>query len=237
MTFFETAHTVHACKERCEDRVEILRDCDRTLIVVADGAGGTGSGHLAAEAVIREVQAAYSTVDSSTGWADFLSQLDFRISTGETTAVIVDLRPDRILGASVGDSRAQVIEGSEIVDLTRTQNRKPLLGSHAAKPTPFWHQELNGILVVGSDGFFDYAKTEQLTPMISRTEFFAIPRFHQSQLFRVRRTIPGLMRNKSNRPESGRLSNVISGITCIWDVSLGNIPLVVNRVLRSPLRS
>ncbi len=176
MTSFETSQLVEAYRERCEDRIDVITDGNRTLIVVADGAGGTGDGHIAAESVIRETKANYAAISSSTGWSQFLSQLDFRVPAGETTALIVDIHHDRILGASVGDSCAWLIDGPDITDLTRTQVRKPLLGSHRAKPAPFWHGPLNGILLVGSDGFFDYAKRDQITPLIGRTDFFAVPR-------------------------------------------------------------
>ena len=176
MTSFETSHVIEAYRERCEDRIDVIVDGDRTLIVVADGAGGTGDGHIAADTVIRETRANYTEVQTSTDWSKFLSQLDFRVNNGESTAVIVDVRPDCILGASVGDSCAWVIDGAEIIDLTRTQIRKPLLGSQTAKPAPFWHGPLNGILLVGSDGFFDYAKRDKITQLIGRTEFFSVPR-------------------------------------------------------------
>ncbi len=176
MTSFDVSHFVEAYRERCEDRVEVIANDDRTLVVVADGAGGTGDGHIAAETVVRETRANYAAIDNSTDWSQFLSQLDFRVPAGETTAVIVDIRPDCILGASVGDSCAWVIDGPDITDLTRTQIRKPLLGSKAAKPAPFWHGPLDGILLVGSDGFFDYARHDQISPLIGRTDFFAVPR-------------------------------------------------------------
>ena len=63
MTSFETSHVVEAYRERCEDRVDVISDGDRTLIVVADGAGGTGDGHLAAETVIRETRANYTAIE------------------------------------------------------------------------------------------------------------------------------------------------------------------------------
>lgn len=175
MPSFETSNLVEAYRDRCEDRIAVVTEGDRTLIIVADGAGGTGDGHIAAETVIRETQANYRAIANSTEWAQFLLQLDLQVIAGETTAVIVDLYPDRIFGASVGDSCAWIIDGPDIIDLTRTQTRKPLLGSQAAKPAPFWHGPLIGILLVGSDGFFDYAKRERITPMIGRTNFFAIP--------------------------------------------------------------
>ncbi|MCA9135821.1 MAG: hypothetical protein KDB00_03655 [Planctomycetales bacterium] len=176
MISFETTHLVEAYREHCEDRLDIISDGNRTLIVVADGAGGSGDGSIAADTVINETRSHYTAIDSSIGWSQFLSQLDFRVSVGETTAVIVDVHPDRILGASVGDSRAWVIDGPNVIDLTRTQNRKPLLGSREAKPAPFWHGPLAGILLVGSDGFFGYAKRDQVTPLIARTDFHAIPK-------------------------------------------------------------
>ncbi|QEG40300.1 hypothetical protein [Roseimaritima ulvae] len=36
MPTFETCHVVAAYRERCEDRVDLLTDGERTLIVVAD---------------------------------------------------------------------------------------------------------------------------------------------------------------------------------------------------------
>lgn len=73
MTSFETSHVIEAYRERCEDRIEIIADGDRTLIVVADGAGGTGDGHIAAETVIRETRLNYTEVQTSTDWSKFLS--------------------------------------------------------------------------------------------------------------------------------------------------------------------
>ncbi len=91
MTSLETSHFVEAYRERCEDRIDVIADGDRTLIVVADGAGGTGDGHIAAETVIRETRANYTEVHTSTNYSKFLSQLDFRVNTGESTAVILRL--------------------------------------------------------------------------------------------------------------------------------------------------
>ena len=53
MTRFETAQITEAYRKRCEDRVAVINDGDRTVIVAANGAGGMGSGDLAAETVIR----------------------------------------------------------------------------------------------------------------------------------------------------------------------------------------
>lgn len=176
VTSIETAKVVEAYRETCEDRVEVIVDGDRTLIVVADGAGGTGDGHLAAEMLLRETRLRYASINESTGWSKFLAQVDFTVTPGETTAVIVDIHADRILGASVGDSCAWVVDGPNVTDLTRTQVRKPLLGSKSAKPAPFWHGPLEGTLLVGTDGFFNYAKQDQVIRLIATTDFYVIPR-------------------------------------------------------------
>ena len=109
-------------------------------------------------------------------WQVELRQIDFQISVGESTAVVVDLRWERMIGVSVGDSAAWVIDGGEIVDLTVEQVRKPLLGSRDARPIAFSHGPLTGVLLVGTDGFFDFAKRDAVPPTISRPDFLAIPR-------------------------------------------------------------
>ena len=133
-------------------------------------------GHLAAEAVVREVQAIYETIHSADEWAAALREIDQKLSTGETTAVVIDVRPYGIAGASVGDSQAWIIADGEITDLTSSQNRKPLLGSSNAKPVGFTGAPLNGLLLAATDGLFDYAKRDEITRLVVRTEFFEIPR-------------------------------------------------------------
>ena len=53
MSQFETVSATQAYRERCEDRVAVFTHQERTVVVVADGAGGTGAGDVAANAVIR----------------------------------------------------------------------------------------------------------------------------------------------------------------------------------------
>ena len=60
MARFETAHLTESYRKNrvdCEDRVAVIHFDERTIIVVADGAGGVGYGAAAAETVIREVTA------------------------------------------------------------------------------------------------------------------------------------------------------------------------------------
>ena len=176
MSQIETTSAIKKYRERCEDRVDVIHADQRTVIVVADGAGGTGSGDLAAESVVREVQSNYSTIHSANDWADFLRQLDKQISHGESTAVVVDVRPFGIAGASVGDSCAWIINDGKIADLTVNQIRKPLLGSGICQPVGFTHSPLVGLLITATDGFFDYAKRDEITRLVGQTEFFEISR-------------------------------------------------------------
>ncbi|WP_442505807.1 protein phosphatase 2C domain-containing protein [Novipirellula sp. SH528] len=176
MTSFETVYLVESHSDRGEDRIAVIADGDRTVIVVADGAGGTGSGDVAADTLVREIRSVCSRIETADQWAHELRQLDFRIPAGESTVVVVDLRLDRIIGASVGDSAAWIIDEGNVFDLTRNQVRKPLLGSQQARPVAFTHQPLSGTLLVGTDGFFNYAKRDAVPPVVSRSDFFSIPR-------------------------------------------------------------
>jgi hypothetical protein len=177
MARYQTVQTIEPASGRGDDRIAVVSHDQRTIIVVADGAGGIGSGSDAAETVVREVAASqYLDFTTPAHWELFLRQLDFRIGAGESTAVIVDLRPDSVIGASVGDSCAWIVRDGELIDLTANQVRKPLLGSGNAVPVGFNSGALVGTLLVASDGFGNYVKRNQLAVLIARTEFIEIPR-------------------------------------------------------------
>jgi hypothetical protein len=176
MARFETVQLTQGYRNPCEDRVKVIHDDERTVIVVADGAGGVGSGDVAAETVIREVENDFHRITSADEWEAELRQIDCRIGLGESTGVVVDLRPDGIVGASVGDSQAWIIQNGELFDLTARQVRKPLLGTGEAQPTGFVSGSLAGVLIVATDGFCNYAKRERLPSMIVQSEFVEIPR-------------------------------------------------------------
>jgi serine/threonine protein phosphatase PrpC len=176
MPYIETATATESYRNRCEDRAMVFHAEQRTVIVVADGAGGVGSGDLAAEAVVREIKENYIRIHSADQWAEMLRQIDCRIPAGESTAVVVDLRPQEIAGASVGDSQAWIIHNGKISNLTENQHRKPLLGSGCAVPVSFMHRALDGVLLIATDGFFSYVKRESVTPIVAQTDFYTLPR-------------------------------------------------------------
>lgn len=54
---FETSSITVGYRKQCEDRVRTVELDDGVVIIVADGAGGSGGGAEAADTVIREVSA------------------------------------------------------------------------------------------------------------------------------------------------------------------------------------
>src|SRR5215468_5569678 len=116
-------------RRKGQDRARVFEVGDDRIIVLADGAGGTGNGALAAQAIVDAVGAAtHATQD----WCALLADLDRdgnRLGHGESTAVILAIRGGTISGASVGDSGAWLLRESDVIDLTEGQRRKPLVGS------------------------------------------------------------------------------------------------------------
>lgn len=138
-----------------QDRAEVISCEHGVVIALADGAGGVSGGERAATAVIHAV----STVASHAyDWSLLLAQLDHdQIGYGQTTAVVLWLTRDNIVGASAGDSGAWIIRGTEVEDLTEGQVKKPLIGDGAIV-RPFESGPLaGGTLLVASDGLLRFA--------------------------------------------------------------------------------
>lgn len=158
---FEIAILVESAGVAGQDRASVWSERDAIVIALADGAGGTGRGELAAQAVIDAVAGSLETTD----FASLIAELDaapYRLGHGQTTAVILRATADGVVGASVGDSGAWIIDAKNIVDLTSGQHRKPLLGSGCI-PVGFAGQfPARATLVVASDGLLRYAKRSDL---------------------------------------------------------------------------
>lgn len=176
MHSFETTSITVAYQHRCEDRVQVIDFDEGVVIVVADGAGGTGAGGQAADTVIREVAAAASLEHDAESWSAILRQTDHRIGVGESTCVVVARSPRGMVGASVGDSRAWLLENDDLNDLTRNQVRKPLLGTGEAQPVGFSHPVSQGLLLVCTDGFCNYVRRETLLKEILWIDFAVLAR-------------------------------------------------------------
>jgi serine/threonine protein phosphatase PrpC len=171
MSNFETTSITVAYQQRCDDRVKVLEFDSGVVIAVADGAGGTGAGGQAAATVMREVTASASLERDAESWCAILRQIDCRVTIGESTCVVVARSPKGIVGASVGDSKAWLLENDSMTDLTTNQVRKPLLGSGDARPVGFSHPAAPGLLLVGTDGFCNYVRRETVLKELPWIDF------------------------------------------------------------------
>jgi serine/threonine protein phosphatase PrpC len=109
-------------------------------------------------------------------WCKILRQTDHRVGPGQSTCVVVARSSKGIVGASVGDSKAWLLENDNINDLTRDQVRKPLLGSGEAKPVAFSHPPSQGLLLVCSDGFCNHVRREKLLREVLWIDFAVLAR-------------------------------------------------------------
>ena len=153
---------------RGEDRALVVSWGDRTVVVVADGAGGVSGGIKAAEAVcaavVEQIRQAVH-VD----WIRCLSEIDHDIvSVGLAAAVVVEIgRDGYVIGASVGDCGAWVIEDGSLQDLTSGQVRKPLLGEGRAIPVGFEACLDKGSLLVATDGLWKYLAKSSIREVVT----------------------------------------------------------------------
>jgi PPM family protein phosphatase len=148
---------------RGEDRLGLRVDDDRLIVVVAAGAGETGAGAAAAQAVCDAVLALPPGQES---WENVFFAVDRLLvcstAGGLAAAVVVEIVDGVIRGVSVGDASAWLVEQFQVTDLTVNQRRKPLLGSGDADPIAFGPMPFRGRLLVASNGLVSYARRVEL---------------------------------------------------------------------------
>ena len=155
-----------------QGRARVVEVENGLVIALADGAGGTGNGALAADALVRAIEGE-TTLPDGDRCAALIENLDAepqRLARGQSTAVILGVGT-QIVGASVGDSGAWLLRGSEVVDLTSGQIRKPLVGDGCAT-VPIGPLLFEGTLLVASDGLFRYAKRADIARVIEDATAF-----------------------------------------------------------------
>src|SRR5256886_7914701 len=112
MLVLQVAHLVQASEEG-QDRVEVLRLEDATILLVADGSGGMSGGAQAAERALQEVSGAarQRKLDERVSWLAVLARTDDALSRGpgQCAMVATAIIRGRIFGASVGDSESWLI--------------------------------------------------------------------------------------------------------------------------------
>jgi serine/threonine protein phosphatase PrpC len=173
---FAVSKEIQAGGSELQDRVGSFWNGPNLILVLADGAGGLSGGAKAAEFVVQSVKSRInSTIVNSGQLCSFLTALDREMSAsgtlGETTCVIVILSETGVIGASVGDSGALIFSKDRVDNLTKSQIRKPLLGSGQASPIGFNRSHLDGTLLLASDGLLKYTSEEKIAATISTSNF------------------------------------------------------------------
>ncbi|MBI5545465.1 MAG: protein phosphatase 2C domain-containing protein [Deltaproteobacteria bacterium] len=178
---FETASLLVQARQSGDDRLAVVETDDGLVLVVADGAGGAAGGAQAASSIVDFVHSAARSAPLSSVCPELLLlTIDRDLADarhgGQSTAVLAIVSDDGVRGASVGDSGALVVGPAGVVDLTRHQVRKPLLGDGIAVPVPFAAGPLTGTLVLASDGLVKYAPARLLHEIALRPDLAGVPR-------------------------------------------------------------
>jgi serine/threonine protein phosphatase PrpC len=155
-----------------QDRAIAIPAAGGYLVALADGAGGTGNGAIAAECLIAYVTK-LSKEAASADWFAALCAFDDELSArpmgGQTTGVVAFIDSERVRGASVGDSSAWLITPTgRMTDLTAAQRRRPLLGTGEALPVEFEVDRLGNHVLLGSDGLFKYAPVDRICALATQ---------------------------------------------------------------------
>jgi serine/threonine protein phosphatase PrpC len=164
--------TLASGRRNSQDRAEVFDREGDLVAVVADGAGGIRGGIQASAALIEVVRSvaqdpAFDVHDGDM-WCSLLREADATLaarSIGETTVVVVAVGSAGITGVSAGDSEAWIVSAESIDDLTCDQKR-PRLGSGRAMPVGFRRADVDGLLLVATDGLFKYASPERISAAV-----------------------------------------------------------------------
>ena len=145
-----------------QDRFALLCNEHRFLFILADGAGGTVGGALAAT-LVCDLALRHAEEPGLVDWSQVLQEIDETLGAhpeaGWSTGVIVEVYDGEVRGASVGDSAAWLLSGGGVENLTQYQRRKPMLGTQQSLPVYFGPYDASDrILLMGSDGLFGCAK-------------------------------------------------------------------------------
>jgi PPM family protein phosphatase len=175
----ETASKIFGADGEADDRVGIFTRDRVVLLAVADGAGGQSGGAAAAQCIVDRAAERFrqpGEVNDPVLWVAWMRDLDRDIEAdrglGESTAVVCLVEDGQFLcGCSVGDSEGLLITPDAVVDLTRGQKRKPLIGSGRAQPQGFFVRRTVGTLLLGTDGLFKYATRDRITDVVRRESF------------------------------------------------------------------
>jgi PPM family protein phosphatase len=179
VSMFQTSHTIQPAEGNGQDRLVVVHIESKAIIAVADGAGGRSGGVEAADLAVMLIRERAESLNSQADCERVLAELDGVVASnkaaGETTAVVAVVSSAGLVGASVGDSGAWLVNATSIDDLTRNQIRKPFIGTGAAIPIGFARASVGGILLVATDGLLKYTSREKITAAIQQSDLDAAP--------------------------------------------------------------
>ena len=142
----------------CQDYAEVERLSDGSLrLALADGVSGMSGGLEAATQAVQSWTKAKSLAPEL-ALAEADSLLSRASHGGQTTAIYLELTPDSLQGASLGDSCVWFLEANGTwTELTEYQRRKPYLGSGEAVPIAFFRvPRESGRVLICSDGLWRF---------------------------------------------------------------------------------
>ncbi len=168
---YEISSILLAGNSQCQDVFKVYPDGAGCLVVLCDGAGGSNGGLLVADQIVREFGQIGSELCSIEDFKREVQYADRRSVMGESTVVALRLSKERIIGASVGDSEAAVYRNGHLYFLTEHQQVKPLMGSGHVRPVGFKSPPLDGMLLIGSDGFWKYVNRLSLLEKLREVDF------------------------------------------------------------------
>jgi serine/threonine protein phosphatase PrpC len=170
---YEHAQAAAASRVRSQDSVGVYERGDALVVVIADGGGGMHRGEAASRSVVAVVEGAVAdpqfALEDVRSWIDLLLATDASLATnraGETTGIVVVLGRHGFIGFSIGDSEAWVVATAGVDNLTVGQYTRHRLGSRQATLVLFERPQLDGVLLVATDGLFKYASAPVIAGVV-----------------------------------------------------------------------
>jgi serine/threonine protein phosphatase PrpC len=150
-----------------QDALSILNINETIYFCLADGAGGSSGGKEASKFItLASNLIKLEKLNTPEDFEMHLRQIDSELSDnyllGESTAIVGKIQYGVVTGASVGDSECWLFNKEFDYQLTNMSINKPLLGSSEAQPIGFGPFDLDGVLLIGTDGLFKYAPHEKI---------------------------------------------------------------------------
>jgi len=159
----EISESQRPSHDTSHDRLSVLRDAHRTLIALADGADAGQGAQTAAARTVNELARCFrngSLPQDPRDWVMVLEAIDQVVfsdrEAGETSALVMLVQQGVVVGASVGESLAYVVDpAGEAQLLTSRRRREPRIGTGLARPVGFGPVQLDGKLITRRAARFD----------------------------------------------------------------------------------